>query len=879
MYSGFLLCSPDFLEECLECPTLGKPVSVFCMMALSNLLNLKVESVYPAINGSKDYCFIKLNCVFIPMFYDPKQPTITIMWTNTNTADKNGIIKKRTALWIPNHFVPLVSLTQTSECVELTSDSIEITASPKSTKSAVRTDADAECIRETILGSTTWLEDPAMEDIQIHPSQSTSKMEESHRDRRSQQIYDYELNDDCTYVPDLSTIQEESSPIQPRKKSHDINFEQIPSSQTDITAIDSEEDDELYLDDFVPGHLKKFMDLRSVMDVMKEQQVVLKEIPSGRKDGMYFIISNVDNIIKRSSGKRSEFWDDCGAWVKCASPSTTFIERNGTLLMIVKRQCVYCVERNVNKKRIYEPLQPQPLSNEIIQVHRIYQTLKSSPSGPDQFKRRITWFQKADNLLSDISTNIALAEYIGKFSVRTYHASVKHPLKNVTYIRTKPSVRQRLQHELEQKGVKEVERMVHSETNDDFQQPRGEKQLRNIKHLIARTKHSPSKSGNIADHIVCVEEMTKTSKFVQTVKHLNGLQHPVVTLYNEQQITDIKRFCCIESGSVLGMDKTYNLGDFHVTPTVFKDLSVKKRSTDDHPIVFGPTFIHTNSSTKAYSAFLHDVADNLTDKQLQLLTIGTDEELAFKTAIKRCLPGSTHVLCTRHLKQNANRHMEDIVGFPLNDRQEILDLMFSSNGLVQKTDVDTHQQRLNQLRAVIDDKDSTVCEKTFRSYFDTRLYPMLKEHVIDPVNEGKIKSTWTNNNSESANHILKSATKWKLAELPKFVKLLHQLVTSEQEERCRSLRNMGNYRLSERYLHHLVDFDYWGRMTEEQRDKKTKRFLTDCGKDHPNMMYSIDGRRTATRTPSAGRKPNQIRRKRAERSRTPSKTLSAKRKL
>ncbi|KAK3611983.1 hypothetical protein CHS0354_011642 [Potamilus streckersoni] len=114
-----------------------------------------------------------------------------------------------------------------------------------------------------------------------------------------------------------------------------------------------------------------------------------------------------------------------------------------------------------------------------------------------------------------------------------------------------------------------------------------------------------------------------------------------------------------------------------------RKLSVKRRSTDDHLIVFGPNFIHANSSTNVYSAFLHDIADNLTFKQFELLTIGTDEELAFKAAIKRCLPGSTHVLCTRHLKQGANRQMEDIVGFPLKDRQEVLDLVCDSNGLVQ----------------------------------------------------------------------------------------------------------------------------------------------------------------------------------------------------
>ncbi|KAL3890531.1 hypothetical protein ACJMK2_002813 [Sinanodonta woodiana] len=148
------------------------------MIALSNLLNFKVKSVYPAMTGSKDYYFVKLNCVFITMLCDPEKPTITIMWTNTNTANKDG--------------------------------------------------------------STTWLEDPAMEDIQIPPSQSTSEMEDSHRDTRSRQMYDYELNDECTYVPNFSKMQEESSPIKPGRKFHDINFEQIPSSQTYITAINYE---------------------------------------------------------------------------------------------------------------------------------------------------------------------------------------------------------------------------------------------------------------------------------------------------------------------------------------------------------------------------------------------------------------------------------------------------------------------------------------------------------------------------------------------------------------------------------------------------------------------------------------------------------------
>ena len=372
--------------------------------------------------------------------------------------------------------------------------------------------------------------------------------------------------------------------------------------------------------------------------------------------------------------------------------------------------------------------------------------------------------------------------------------------------------------------------------------------------------------------------MAKTHEFVQSVKHLHGLKHPVITLFTEQQINDIKRFCCRDDGGVLGMDKTYNLGQFHVTPTVFKDKSVIKRSTKDHPICFGPTFIHQSSTTLSYQSFLHDIADHLTDNEISNLTVGTDEELAFKNAIKsplRCFHGSTHVLCTRHLKENTNRQMQNNIGYPEAERIEIIDAIFGKNGLTQNTDVDTFEYRHRELERIIEEKVSKVGEKKFMPYFRNKLFPLLKQHVIEPVRNGKITGAWTNNNCESANHILKSATNWKLQDMPKFIDTLYGIVKSEQEEKCRAIRDTGNYRLADRYSHHMTDISYWSTMTEENRQKRTKRFLTDQGKANSNTVVSTDGTRTAQKTPSAGRKPQQVKRKRAERSVTP----SAKRRL
>ena len=80
---------------------------------------------------------------------------------------------------------------------------------------------------------------------------------------------------------------------------------------------------------------------------------------------------------------------------------------------------------------------------------------------------------------------------------------------------------------------------------DDFNKQRNEKTT--AKHKICNNrdndKNSTSK-GNVADQIKCVEEITKTHEFIQSVQHISGLNRPLIILYTTQQITDIKRFCC-----------------------------------------------------------------------------------------------------------------------------------------------------------------------------------------------------------------------------------------------------------------------------------------------------------------------------------------------
>ena len=108
---------------------------------------------------------------------------------------------------------------------------------------------------------------------------------------------------------------------------------------------------------------------------------------------------------------------------------------------------------------------------------------------------------------------------------------------------------------------------------------------------------------------------------------------------------------------------------------------------------------------------MHDVADNLINLDISYLILGSDEEAAFKSAISRCFVRLTHVLCTRLLRQNANKNLEDQVGYPLKDRQEVLSKIFDKDRLTHSRDIDTYTSRLSTLRDLIDEKDSKVREK------------------------------------------------------------------------------------------------------------------------------------------------------------------------
>ncbi|KAH3817051.1 hypothetical protein DPMN_118579 [Dreissena polymorpha] len=83
---------------------------------------------------------------------------------------------------------------------------------------------------------------------------------------------------------------------------------------------------------------------------------------------------------------------------------------------------------------------------------------------------------------------------------------------------------------------------------------------------------------------------------------------------------------------------------------------------------------------------------------------------------------------------------------------------------------------------------------------------------------------------------------------------------------------MGNYQLTERYAHHYQPIDNLSAMFQESRDIRQRQFLSDKGRDR-GVVQSNNGLRTFYSAPSSGKNPNQVKRKRAEKSLTHVKRL------
>lgn len=147
----------------------------------------------------------------------------------------------------------------------------------------------------------------------------------------------------------------------------------------------------------------------------------------------------------------------------------------------------------------------------------------------------------------------------------------------------------------------------------DLKQVQNTKYLQNKKNRCKASNCTQERRKNTADDIITLLNMIHEHPFVQEIVQTKG-KLPGVILYLKEQLQEMKMFCSSDAThpSVLGVDRTFNLGPCYVTMLVYHQTNLIRKGTNNHPIMLGPVFLHWDGLYQTYHPPFHTYKVNWT---------------------------------------------------------------------------------------------------------------------------------------------------------------------------------------------------------------------------------------------------------------------------
>ena len=631
----FVFVCDSFEQSMVNCAQLGAYSDAWNIQAASGALNREITSLYPTVNHKQDYIADLLTRSFEPKDHVEELEPLHIMWTLIGHHIPG-------TPWLPNHFVPLISVFEENENKLSTPNQSSI---------------------ETVL---------------IIPSK------------------------ECSYIEPEPHIVDRSETRTSLDISESAEQNVLPTSEQNTSFNNSDGEAESKTN--IPGlnplpENGKVLTIDELFDILASEEPCVDSVPRGVKENVFILFNNSDNMSKRESKKAPQFWDDCGTWdsKKARNVKSTFLltheesKPHGLNYVVVKDGIVYKEIRTKGKKEV-SMLEPQPPLSRIVTVHRHYMALKRD----NTYKKRVSWVECVP---SDFNcrNNIAVIEYVGNYSTSEIpHGNSK--INTQGYVRTHPDVIKKIKaNVVHQKPTDTYTQLTNPTLDDSFNFPRDLKQCQNVKAKTANEGNKGHKSQNIADEIMnVIHQLNDNHPFVAEMIHSRESNLPIIICYTDEQLEDFKSFLSTKSG-VVGVDRTFSLGKCFVTTTVYKSRKINRKGTGEPPILLGPLMLHWDGRQKNYFRFFSHIRGvlGLELNNIELL-MGTDDERAMTNAIDMAMPGVKRKLCTKHIKDNIIRQTTDKIPKTTKERKEIVDLIFSSEGVATANDSAVFDER-NQL--------------------------------------------------------------------------------------------------------------------------------------------------------------------------------------
>ncbi len=423
---------------------------------------------------------------------------------------------------------------------------------------------------------------------------------------------------------------------------------------------------------------------------------------------------------------------------------------------------------------------------------------------------------------------------------------------NRPYRRTKESTKELLKTELEYKcSPKEAldkvfstkGGMIAAESAGDL--PRGRTQVYNIKRKMQeqqiRGSTSMGQSGTKDMLYIVMEQCKNAEKNEIFVQDVSCAPEPMAVLCTEQQLNDIERFCCDPFNfCILGIDPTFNLGEFSVTPIVYRHMLLKNTQTGSSPLMLGPVLVHYRKHFRTYNHFISTLI-GLKPGISSVKAVGTDGEKSLVDAVHQNFPQVAHIRCFRHLQQNVEMHLRDNQ-FPQNVIKEYTHDIFGwneSNGTYHEGLVDCNNiHSFDESLVVLESKWNKMEQDAFndRKSYEPQFHTWFKKYKADEFRHSTLRSlredlglgsppkAFYTNDSESINAFLKESLGYKKHQWAIFNEKVKKIVQQQQIEMEKALIGYGEYQLRPQFSFLSVNEEKWFRMSQEQRLLYIKKF-------------------------------------------------------
>ena len=183
------------------------------------------------------------------------------------------------------------------------------------------------------------------------------------------------------------------------------------------------------------------------------------------------------------------------------------------------------------------------------------------------------------------------------------------------------------------------------------QLPRNERQV-----MYLHKKNPSNPADELYEVMFAAKQEEKGSKFIRAIK---VIPDPALILATDSQISDLNRFCTdIDDFFVMTIDPTFSLGDFDVTPIMYRNLLFHSRRTGHPPVCIGPVMIHYRKTYETYLFFASSLV-GLSRGLIDLKAFGTDGEIALSDVFSHEFSNAVHLVCSIHMMRNIKQKLID----------------------------------------------------------------------------------------------------------------------------------------------------------------------------------------------------------------------------